>query len=906
MRPSAFAALALVGLTSTPAYAAATITIQNVDGAGEGFNDPTPASPVGSNPGTTLGQQRLFAFQAAANIWGASIDSAPVILISAQFSPLPCSANSAVLGSAGATNVTRDFPNAPLVSTWYPVALANSLAGSDLNGGTAEIGANFNSNLGNAGCLTGIPFYLGVDNNAPANSVDLVTVLLHEFGHGLGFATFVDGTNGSELGGFGDAFEEHLFDNSTGKFWRQMTAGERATSALNTRKVAWDGNHVEAAVSTFLDLGQPLLNVTAPVAREMFVGTATFGPALVGPISAPVVLGLDGGGSSLGCNAIVTSLTGKIALLDAGTCSSASKVKRAQTAGAIAVLVANDFAGSVLHPLSGSDGTITIPSAPITFNDGAFLKANASGLTAILQSDATRRRGADASARPLTYNPSPFEGGSSDSHWDTTASPNTLMEPALNSDLGHDLDLTLPAFRDLGWNGASGPLPTLSVNDVAVSEGNSGTSNAVFTVSLSAASGDPVTVQYATAPGTATAGTDYTTLALTTLTFDPGETSKPVTVKVKGDTKDENNETFFLDLSNPTNATLADAQGLGTITDNDPLPALSMANVSTAEGSTNKMVTLTVKLTPASGRTVTVNYATANGTATLANNDYLAASGTLTFDPGQTSKTFKVTVKGDTTLEPDESFSVGLSGATNATLPPAATVTLTNDDAAPVPVSASINNVTLAEGDSGTTNAVFTVTLSAAPTGSVSLAYATADGTALTPGDYATKSGTLTFTAGQTSKTISVPVKGDKAQEANETFFVNLSSPVGLTISDNQGLGTITNNDAPKITILDKSVTEGNSGTKSLSFTLTLSGAALNTVTVQCQTVAGTATAGVDYTETSGTVTFTAGQTSRTFAVPVKGDTLDENDETFLVNLSAPTNATIVDGQATGTIIDNE
>ncbi len=903
------AAIAILGLSTAPAWAAATIVIQNNNGAGVGFNDPTPVAPVGVNPGTTLGQQRLNAFQAAANIWGDLIHSNITIVVRAQFTALTCNDTSAVLGSAGTLTIHRDFPNAPLASTWYPQALANSLAGSDLSAANPDINANFNVNLGNPGCLTGIPFYLGADNNAPASSVDLVTVLLHEFGHGLGFATFVNAATGIENSGFEDAFEGHLFDRTTGQFWTQMTDAQRQASARNTRNLAWDGANTEAAVPAFLGLGQALLNVTAPVARELYVGTATFGPPIDAAIQAGVVVGLDAGASSLGCNAIVTNLTGKIALLDAGgACSFTAKVKRAQTAGAVAVLIANDADGSNLTSLGGSDGTITIPSARITLSDGAFLKDNIAGLTATLKLDEARRRGTDDAGRPFSYTPSTFSPGSSVSHWDTMTSPNTLMEPALNGDLGYDVDLTLGAFRDLGWSTASTtPTPTLSVNDVAVTEGNSGTSNAVFTVSLSAPSANAVTVQYATAPGTATTPADYTSLALTTLTFAPGETSKPVTVKVKGDTKDEDNETYSLNLSNPTNADLADNQGVGTINDNDPLPALSIANVTAAEGSATKMLTLTVKLTPISGRTVTVNYATANGTATTGNNDYVATSGTLTFTPGQTSKTFKVTVTGDHDFEPTESFSVVLSGASNATAPAPATVTLTNDDDEPVPVSASINNVTLAEGSTtATTSFVFTVTLSAAPTATVTLQYATADGTALTPADYTTKAATLTFNAGQTSKTITVPVKGDKAQEANETFFVNLSAPVGMTISDPQGLGTIQNDDSPAISIADKSVTEGNAGTKNISFTVTLSGAALNTVTAHYQTAAGSATAGVDYTETSGTVTFTAGQVSRLLTVAVKGDVEDEPDETFVVNLSAPTNATIADGQAVGTIVDNE
>lgn len=918
MRTTALVALAAAVLSAAPAHAAATIVINNVNGAGVGFNDGTPVAPVGDNPGTTLGAQRLFAFQAAANIWGALLNSNVTIVVNAQFTALQCSANSAVLGSAGATNSFRNFPNAPATNVWYPVALANSLAGSDLNGANGEINANFNVNLGNAGCLTGIPFYLGADNNPPGNSVDLVAVLLHEFGHGLGFATIVNSQTGAQAGGFPDTFEQHLFDNTTGQFWPDMTDPQRQASALNARRVAWDGAEVEVATPSFLGLGVPTLTVTAPapVAGDKLIATAQFGPAINAAISAPVVVGLDAGSSSLGCNAIVTNLAGKIALLDAGTCSFPSKVKRAQTAGALAVLVADDGTSLPPAPLDGSDGTITIPSARITQADGTALKANLGGLAATLQLDATRRRGADASGRPLTFNPSPLQPGSSVSHWDTSASPNLLMEPSLNGDLGYDVDLTLPAFEDIGWPiSVAPPAPTLSVNDVTLTEGNSGTANATFTVALSSASASTVTVQYATAPGTATAATDYTTVALKTLSFAPGVTSLPVVVKVKGDTKDEDDETFFVNLSNASGASIADAQGVGTIADNDAPPVLSAANIAVAEGSAVKKVNVVVKLTPASGRTVTVAYATANGTATTANNDYTATSGTLTFTPGQASKTVPVTINGDHAPEPDETLSLNLSAPVNATLaaPGKATLTLTNDDAALPPLTASIGDATVTETDTGTVVATFAVTLSRAATDPASLTYATADGTAVAPADYTAKTGTLTFNPGQTSKNVTVSVKGDKILEPNETFTVTLSAPVGLSFADPQGVGTILNNDAaPTLSVADKSVTEGNTGMKNITFTVTLSAAALATVTANWATAAAgpagptVATPNVDFTTANGTVTFAPGQTSRTFLVAVTGDTLDESDETFLVNLSAPANATLADGQAVGTIVDNE
>jgi hypothetical protein len=220
----------------------------------------------------------------------------------------------------------------------------------------------------------------------------------------------------------------------------------------------------------------------------------------------------------------------------------------------------------------------------------------------------------------------------------------------------------------------------LAINDVTVTEGNTGTVNAVFTVTLSTVSGQAVTVNYATANGTAVAPADYTATS-GTLTFAAGVTTQSITVPVVGDTLDEANETFVVNLSGATNATIADSQGVGTITDNDATPSLVINNVSVTEGNTGTQnAVFTVTLSAASGQTVTVNYATANGTAT-AGSDYVARSGTLTFNPGTTTQTIPVTVNGDTVVEANETFVVNLSGATNATIADSQGVgTIVNND----------------------------------------------------------------------------------------------------------------------------------------------------------------------------------------------------------------------------------
>jgi hypothetical protein len=341
-------------------------------------------------------------------------------------------------------------------------------------------------------------------------------------------------------------------------------------------------------------------------------------------------------------------------------------------------------------------------------------------------------------------------------------------------------------------------LPTLSINDMSVTEGDSLWQNVNFVVTLSAASGTPVTVMYAIADGTAVAPTDYTPKS-GTLIFAPGVTSQIVQIKVLGDITTEDDERYSVNLSVAVGANISKGQGVGTILNNDSLPVLSINDVSVTEGNAGTVdMTFLVALSMASAKNVTVNYATVDGTATGSaggGDDYYSHSGTLTIPAGSTLGIITVQIQGDTRNEADEQFFVNLSTPANATIKDGQGVgTIVNDDAAAGP-TVSIDSVTVTEGNSRSKNATFTITLSAASSKSVSVHYSTANGTAVAPADYASTSGTITFAPGQTSKTINVVVNGDRVREANETFGVNLSSPVNATIATGQGVGTIQNDD---------------------------------------------------------------------------------------------------------------
>lgn len=467
LRRFALGAVALAA--SGTSFGAATIVIQNANAPGVGFNDPTPAAPVGGNLGTTLGAQRLNAFQAAAAIWGATLDSEVVITIDAAFVPQACTATSATLGSAGAITVSRDFANARFANTWHSAALANKQAGVDLVPGQADIRARFNASLGTANCLPGSPFYLGLDNNhGPA--IDLLAVLLHEFGHGLGFQTFTNGSTGVQFMGSPSVYDFFLFDNTVKKLWVQMSDAERAASALNARRLAWNGALVTASVPEALGVGTPLLTVAAPasVAGVIPIGPAQFGPALTTTgVTAEVMPVVDSPNNvGLACTPLsalnAAAVNGKIAIVDRGVCAFSIKVKNAQDAGAVAVIVVDNAVGAPPPGLGGIDPTITIPSARVSITDGLVLKdalrnrsRTRSGMFATLGINPAVRTGADVTGRALMFAPNPFQGGSSVSHFDTSAFPNLLMEPAINADLTQAVsaprDLTFQALLDTGW-----------------------------------------------------------------------------------------------------------------------------------------------------------------------------------------------------------------------------------------------------------------------------------------------------------------------------------------------------------------------------------------------------------------------------------------------------------------------
>ena len=363
-------------------------------------------------------------------------------------------------------------------------------------------------------------------------------------------------------------------------------------------------------------------------------------------------------------------------------------------------------------------------------------------------------------------------------------------------------------------------LPTLSIDDVSVNEGNSGTTTVTLTVSLSQTllTGQSVTVMWTTADGTAsTADGDYLG-GNGTLTFVAGVQTQQIVVTINGDTKVEPNEYFNVTLGNATGATIS--KGTGTVTIlNDDLPKASISSVQVTEGNSGTVnAVLTITLSAAATSTTSVHWATSDGSATAASGDYAANSGDVTFSPGQLTATVTILVNGDTTYEPDETFTVTLSNPTGLSLGTATgTVTIKNDDAAPMP-TVSISPVSILEGNKGSQTVLVPVSLSNTSTQTVTVIVTmTGLGTATGGSDYQLWSPvtmTVTFAPGVTSQTVPVVVYGDRTAEPDETVVLQITSATNATIGTASGTVTIKDDDSR---LLAAAVGPGGAGTTTVT-----------------------------------------------------------------------------------------
>ncbi len=437
--------------------------------------------------------------------------------------------------------------------------------------------------------------------------------------------------------------------------------------------------------------------------------------------------------------------------------------------------------------------------------------------------------------------------------------------------------------------------PTLSVADASAEEGNSVT----FTATLSAASGQMVTATWTASSDTAASG-DLTGTLSGSLTFAPGVLTKTFTVGTREDTIDEDDETFTVTLSNLSNATLTGGTATGTIDDDDEAPTMGVSDGSASEG---EIVSFTATLSAASGKTVTVNWTASAESGDTAESSDLGntRSGSLTFPPGTLTKTFTVGTDEDTTDEDNETFTVTLSGPSNATLSDATgRGTITDDDPAP---TLGVADASASEGS----EVSFTGTLSAASGKTVTATWTATRNSAESTDVTGALTGTLSFAPGDLTKTFTVDTTEDTTDEEDETFTVTLSGLSNATLTGGTATGTIVDDDdPPSVGVADARAEEGDN----ITFTATLSAASEKTVTVDWSASAesgDTAESG-DLTGTLGArLTFAPGDLTKSFTVRAREDNVDEiAEETFTVTLSAPSNVTVSDVTAAGTIEDDD
>ena len=362
-----------------------------------------------------------------------------------------------MLGAAGPTYVFRDFPGAGRHATWYSSAQADALSGVQLVN-DIDIISFFNSDIDDddPNCLTGTSWYYGFDNQE-SGDIDFLTVVMHEIAHGLGNLELVSESTGARFAGFDDIYMTFMFDNTTGKFWDQMTDAERLASQVNSDNLLWAGTNVTAAAPDFLG-ARPSVRILNPksIAGSYEAQAASFGPPLRanGGTTGKMVLADDGTGVPTdACEPIQNKMKGKIAVVDRGACAFVTKVLNAQDAGAKGVIVVNNQPVG-RPPMGGSSPDVVIPSVGISRDDGDAIKAVLPrNSVSKLILDANFLAGASPEGLVRLYAPNPVAPGSSKSHWDTSATPNLLMEPSINSDLesATTQDLTPFLFEDIGW-----------------------------------------------------------------------------------------------------------------------------------------------------------------------------------------------------------------------------------------------------------------------------------------------------------------------------------------------------------------------------------------------------------------------------------------------------------------------
>jgi hypothetical protein len=439
-------------------------------------------------------------------------------------------------------------------------------------------------------------------------------------------------------------------------------------------------------------------------------------------------------------------------------------------------------------------------------------------------------------------------------------------------------------------------LPSLSVSDLTVRETDAASTVANVRVVLSKAVSHKVSVRYETVNGTAKSSSDFRYKSGKVF-FPAGVKVKRVAIPLVGDTRDEADETFRLRIFDPVHAKIADRSGTVTILDNDPMPSMSIGDVTVTEenSANNTPMNFPVRLSAASDLPISVSYTVTEDSATW-EDDYLAeSSGEVYFPPGSTTRYIGLAAVGDNTDEVDETFTVTLSDAENARLSHTSAVGKICDNDGP---DISIENTFVREGHVAT----FEVELSEPSKQDVTFDYETEEGSAHSPADFEATSGTKTIPAGEDEVRIRVWTRDDHKDEVDETFYMNISDVKNAKIDDGHAHATIDDDDGPRMWVEKAFVDEG----RDAHFKVKLSDRSPQDITFEYYTQDGTAKAPDDYTAVRGHKTIRHGDDDVWITVPTKQDTTYEGDETFYLNISHVRDARLVDGRATGTIRDDD
>ncbi|QXW19640.1 autotransporter domain-containing protein [Comamonas aquatica] len=841
---------------------------------------------------------------------------------------------------------------------------------------TAYVGVPYSQAFGLTGGFGPYEAYTQIERLPPGLSLDFNTALL----------------SGTPIATGSYSFDVEVYDHGTGQFNIQSyvlavnLAVPSAPSAVSA--VAGNGQVSVAFTAPASNGGTNITGYTVTSNPGGFTGTGTASPIIVTGLA-------NGTAYTFTVTATNSQGTGSASAASAAVTPKAAQTitfnnPGAQNFGTTPTLSASSTSNLTVSLTSSTTGVCTITSGgTLTFVSAGTCTINADqagnaaylAATQVSQSftvnpvipGAPTIGTATAGDRQasVSFTAPASNGGASITGYTVTSSPGGFTGSGSSSPIavtgltnGTAYTFTVTTTNSAGTGAASAAsnsvtwaLPTLSINDVSNSEGNSGTTTFTFTVTLSAPSAQPVTVNYATANGTAQAGSDYVASS-GTLTFSPGQITQMLSVTVYGDTDVEPDETFFVNLSDPSFATLSKPQGVGIILNDDsaaPIITLSPASIAN----------------PKVGVAYSQSIAAAGGTAPYT----YAISGSL-----PTGLTFASNgiLSGTPTVAGSYNFTViATDSSTGAGAPFAGSRAYSVTVAAPTlvlsPASGSLPSATVGwaysqsfTASDGTAPYTYAITSGSVPTGLSLAANGTLSGTPTVAGSYnftvtTTDSSTgagapftsshaysvtvaagaipvvsaIAPSSGPSSGGTTVTITGTGFGGATAVTF-GASSATGFTVNSATQItatapagtgtvdirvttagGTSATSAAdqftyvvapaiPSLSISDVTQNEGNSGGAAFNFTVTLTSASASAVTVNYATSNGSATAPSDYTATSGALTFAPGQITQTVTVQVNGDTTVEPDETFFVNLSSPFNATLGKSQGVATIVNDD